>query len=98
MNVIFEQHVDAFHARYEALVGMEPVTLAHLSKTIPTSGIYLFSEGIIIFMLAAPNDFEIGSDTIAFRRRCPLCFQACARSDGQRGNILEERFAQGTLD
>jgi len=45
MNVIFEQHVEALHAKYEALVGMEPVTLAHLSKTIPTSGIYLFSEG-----------------------------------------------------
>jgi hypothetical protein len=45
MNEIFRQHVEQLHAKYEALMRMEPVTLGGLPKKVPTSGIYLFSEG-----------------------------------------------------
>jgi hypothetical protein len=45
MHESFRGHVDALHAKFEALMRMEPVTLSTLPKTIPTSGIYLFSEG-----------------------------------------------------
>jgi hypothetical protein len=45
MNEIFRQHVEQLHAKFEALMEMEPVTLTNLPRDIPQSGIYLFSEG-----------------------------------------------------
>lgn len=45
MNETFRQHVEQLHGKFEALMKMEPVTLAGLPKTVPKSGIYLFSEG-----------------------------------------------------
>lgn len=45
MNSVFRQHVEQLHGKFEALMQMEPVTLAGLPKTVPSSGIYLFSEG-----------------------------------------------------
>jgi hypothetical protein len=45
MNEIFRRHVEQLHERFEALMQMEPVTLVSLPRTVPRSGIYLFSEG-----------------------------------------------------
>lgn len=45
MNEIFRQHVEQLHAKYEALMRMEPVTLRGLPKIVPRSGVYVFSEG-----------------------------------------------------
>ena len=45
MNEIFRQHVESLHAKYEALIGMQPVLLQTLPKDMPRSGIYVFSEG-----------------------------------------------------
>jgi hypothetical protein len=46
MNEIFKHHVEQLHAKYEALVQMEPVTLGCLPKNVPNAGVYLFSEGV----------------------------------------------------
>lgn len=45
MNEMFRQHVENLHGTFEALLRMAPVTLASLPRSMPTSGIYLFSEG-----------------------------------------------------
>src|SRR5262245_5630523 len=45
MNEVFRQHVERLHEKFEALMGMEPVSLAQLPRVVPKSGIYLFSEG-----------------------------------------------------
>src|SRR5262245_57868449 len=45
MNEVFRQHVERLHERFEALMGMEPVSLEGLPRVVPKSGIYLFSEG-----------------------------------------------------
>lgn len=45
MNDTFRRHVEQLHEKYEALVGMAPVTLDLLPKAVPPSGVYLFSEG-----------------------------------------------------
>ncbi len=45
MNEVFRQHVEQLHPKYEALMRMEPVTLANLPKNVPASGVYVFSEG-----------------------------------------------------
>ena len=45
MNNVFRQHVEQLHKRFEALMRLQPVTLADLPKAVPRSGIYLFSEG-----------------------------------------------------
>jgi hypothetical protein len=45
MNEIFREHVEQLHAKYEALMRMEPATLGGLPTNVPNSGIYLFSEG-----------------------------------------------------
>lgn len=45
MNELFRQHVEQLHAKFEALMRMEPVTLVRLPSSVPKSGIYLFSEG-----------------------------------------------------
>ena len=47
MNEIFRQHVEQLHAKFEALMRMEPVTLGDLLTNVPNSGIYLFSEGAL---------------------------------------------------
>lgn len=46
MNEVFRAHVEALHARFEALVGQAPVTLIGLTKDAEKSGIYLLSEGL----------------------------------------------------
>lgn len=46
MNETFKLHVEQLHRKYEALIQMEPVTLATLSRNVPRSGVYLFSEGV----------------------------------------------------
>jgi hypothetical protein len=45
MNEVFRQHVEQLHAKYEALMRMEPVTIGGLPRNVPNSGIYVFSEG-----------------------------------------------------
>lgn len=45
MNDIFKRYVEQLHAKYEALMQMEPVSLGAVRKNIPSSGIYVFSEG-----------------------------------------------------
>ena len=45
MNETFRQHVEQLHGTFEALVRMNPVTMATLPPTMPRSGVYLFSEG-----------------------------------------------------
>lgn len=45
MNDIFKRHVEQLHTKYEALLAMAPTTFGSLPRDIPTSGIYLFSEG-----------------------------------------------------
>lgn len=45
MNEVFRQHVEQLHGKFEALIAMHPVTLDRLPRAVPTSGVYLFSEG-----------------------------------------------------
>src|SRR5262245_18122042 len=45
MNEVFRQHVERLHEKFEALIGMDPVSLERLPRVVPKSGIYLFSEG-----------------------------------------------------
>jgi len=45
MNEVFRQHVEQLHPKYEALMRMEPVTVANLPMNVPASGVYVFSEG-----------------------------------------------------
>jgi len=45
MNKDFKQAVDSLQPKYEALLAMEPVTLADLPRHMPKKGVYLFSEG-----------------------------------------------------
>jgi hypothetical protein len=45
MNEVFRQHIEQLHGNFEALMRMQPVTLAKLPRMVPTWGIYLFSEG-----------------------------------------------------
>ena len=45
MNETFKLHVEQRQGKYEALIQMEPVTLATLPRDVPKSGVYLFSEG-----------------------------------------------------
>jgi hypothetical protein len=47
MNDIFKQHVEQLHAKYEALVQMNPATLERLPRGVPDSGVYLFSKGVL---------------------------------------------------
>ncbi|TPQ25759.1 hypothetical protein C2U68_13720 [Methylomonas koyamae] len=45
MNKIFRDFIESLEPSYQRLMKMEPVTVATLPKDMPTSGIYLFSEG-----------------------------------------------------
>ena len=45
MNDMFRRHVEQLNAKYESLLAMAPTTFGSLPRDIPTSGIYLFSEG-----------------------------------------------------
>ncbi len=45
MNEIFKQHVESLHPAFERLMAMGPAKVHMLPKSIPDSGIYLFSEG-----------------------------------------------------
>ena len=45
MDPEFAKHVEAVVAKYEALIGMHPYTLANKLPNIPKRGIYLFSDG-----------------------------------------------------
>jgi hypothetical protein len=40
MNEVFRQHVEQLHKKFEALMQMEPVTLAWMPKRVPKSGVY----------------------------------------------------------
>ncbi len=44
MNTDFQQAVDSVHAKYTALMAMEPVHLAVLPCRMPEKGVYLLSE------------------------------------------------------
>lgn len=46
MNEVFRQHVEQLHGKFEVLTQMEPVKLSALPRSVPQSGIYLFSEGV----------------------------------------------------
>ena len=45
MNDTFTEYIESLEPSYQRLMQMDPVTVATLPKEIPTSGIYLFSEG-----------------------------------------------------
>lgn len=45
MNETFRNFIESLEPSYQRLMQMEPVTVATLPKDMPTSGIYLFSEG-----------------------------------------------------
>jgi len=45
MNEVFRQHVESLHSKFEALVGMQPVSFGMLPRDMKCPGIYLFSEG-----------------------------------------------------
>ncbi len=45
MNETFRRHVENLHAKFQALVAMDSVKLCSLPRDVPSSGIYLFSEG-----------------------------------------------------
>lgn len=45
VNETFRKHVELLHGKFEALLRMHPVTVGVLPRDVPTSGIYLFSEG-----------------------------------------------------
>jgi len=45
MNKDFKLAVDSLQPKYEALLAMEPVTLAGLPRDVPQKGVYMFSEG-----------------------------------------------------
>jgi hypothetical protein len=45
MNETFREHVESLHPSFERLMAMPPVKVCTLPKSMPTRGIYLFSEG-----------------------------------------------------
>ena len=45
MNETFRNLIESLEPSYQRLMQMEPVTVAALPRDMPTSGIYLFSEG-----------------------------------------------------
>lgn len=45
MNETFRNFIESLEPSYQRLMQMEPVTVASLPRDMPTSGIYLFSEG-----------------------------------------------------
>jgi hypothetical protein len=45
MNQRFQREVEQLEPRFKRLVSMSPVTIATLPKDMPSSGVYLFSEG-----------------------------------------------------
>ena len=45
MNATFENFIESLEPSYQRLMQLEPVTVATLPRDMPTSGIYLFSEG-----------------------------------------------------
>lgn len=45
MNETFRNFIESLEPSYQRLMQMEPVTVATLPREMPTSGIYLFSEG-----------------------------------------------------
>lgn len=70
MNETFRQHIEQLHGGYEALLEMEPVTLATLPKEMPKSGVYLFSED--------GSHLYVGRSK-SLRRR--LCYHCSAAND-----------------
>ena len=45
MDNKFKDLIDGLHQKYEALIGMTPVTVDTTPKDTPIGGVYLFSEG-----------------------------------------------------
>lgn len=45
MNERFREFIESLEPSFQRLMQMNPVTVATLPRDVPTSGIYLFSEG-----------------------------------------------------
>ena len=45
MNETFREFIESLEPSFQTLMNMNPFTVATLPKDVPTSGIYLFSEG-----------------------------------------------------
>ena len=45
MNARFRKHVERLEGKFRELIGTKPFRVDQLPKNVPTSGVYLFSEG-----------------------------------------------------
>lgn len=55
MHPEFAKHVASLQPKFEALIGMQPQMVPTLSQTIPSRGIYLFSDDVIHLYVGRTN-------------------------------------------
>jgi hypothetical protein len=113
MNESFLQHIESLQPSFEALMNFEPFIFSNLPADLPTSGIYLFSEGERHLYIGRTNSLrkriQQHCRPSSSHNSCPFAFRlarearnapkATYKTEGSRAHLLEDPdFAKAFTD
>ncbi len=102
MNEEFKKHIEALDPTYQRLVGMTPVQIPRLPRTMPEAGVYLLSEQGAPLYVGRSNRMRARLQEHCRRssghNAAPFAFRLAREATGKREASYEEKGSRAQLE